>query len=108
MTDYDDSQSGGANWRISCARTVYKQLGMALEGRLRQLGETEPASADDGLAKKIAEEIRLHQKSLIQLLEYEATLDDRNASSASGGPDIDFDAARDELRARILAVRKRG
>ncbi|WP_145996742.1 hypothetical protein [Monaibacterium marinum] len=106
MTFETEDQRAAPDWKLECARVVYESVGRALKTRIVQLEGSEP---DEKAAKAIADEVRTHRKALLQLMEYEAEFNANAAPNGhSAGHMLDLDAARDELRARISKLRKRG
>jgi hypothetical protein len=76
------------------ALDLYRDLSVALRRTIEDLDKT----ADGG--KGHADLIRSHQKSLQSVLDLEASLGQRS-KAGGGGVELDLDAARAEIRARL-------
>jgi hypothetical protein len=83
---------------LDAAHELYRDLTLALRGQIARLREDAGASGDT--LKGQTELITLHQKSLLSVLELEARLGKRT-QAGGGGVELDLDAARAEIRARL-------
>ena len=83
---------------LEAAFGLYRDLSLALREQIARLTEDTDAGGDT--IKGHAELVSLHQKSLMSVLDIEARLGKRTQASA-GGVELDLDAARAEIRARL-------
>ncbi|WP_230374182.1 hypothetical protein [Pontivivens ytuae] len=102
MSDDTDAARVRLAARAEAARVLYDSLTRALTGRIQFL---EGGTVDSAQAKDVASELTQHRKALLALIENEVKLDGSPADGAAAP--LDLDAARDELRARILKLRNR-
>jgi hypothetical protein len=79
---------------LARALDLYRDLSVALKRTVDDLNQT----ADGGRGH--ADLIRSHQKSLRSVIELEASLGQR-CNATGGGVELDLDAARAEIRARL-------
>ncbi|RED13075.1 hypothetical protein [Pontivivens insulae] len=89
--------------KAEAARVLYDSLTLVLKSRVAQLNAS--AEGTDVLPKELIAEINNHHKALTALIEKEVTLDAARPDARCRS-DIDLAAARDELIARLLELRK--
>ncbi|WP_233713078.1 hypothetical protein [Amaricoccus solimangrovi] len=84
------------------ARVLYRDLTVALHGRIAHGAGWEPGGGwrDEAL-------IRAHGTALRAVLDIEAGLDERSRRDGAGG-ELDLDAARAEILARLALWSERG
>ncbi|MBB5516527.1 hypothetical protein FHS89_002558 [Rubricella aquisinus] len=110
MNDHTKSQEYAAEHYIKQAQILYRSLSKSIARYIEAVDASLESDivpkGDKEKANAVQAELRAHQKTLSQLIECEANLAKKASSDAELiGNEIDFDAARAELRARCALLR---
>ena len=88
----------GSAW-LDCTQELYRDLAVALCGKIAQLKAGNGSKVD---WKDTDEALKAFQRTLLSLIEAEASLVKRtDARGAGAGAELDLDAARAEILARL-------
>ncbi|PZQ51650.1 MAG: hypothetical protein DI556_05720 [Rhodovulum sulfidophilum] len=88
---------------LARARELYRDLSVALHGRIAR----EIDGEDPGGGRRNEALIQAHRAALRAVLEIEAGLGERSRTDGAGG-ELDLDAARAEILARLARWSERG
>jgi hypothetical protein len=110
MNDDTKSQEYAAEHYIKQAQILYRSLSRSIARYIEAVDASLDSQVvprgDKDKATAVQAELRAHQKTLSQLIECEANLAKKASTDAEIiGNEIDFEAARAELRARCAVLR---
>lgn len=97
MTSSAGEWAGESDW-LSRALVLYRDLSVALAERIAKL---KAEIGDDADCKETMESFKDHQRQLQTVLDHEAKIGRRSREWAGGAGELDLDAARAEIVARL-------
>ena len=98
MTSSAVDRAAADSDRLQRTLDLYRDLTMALRDRITQM---EAGTGEDATCKDAVDTARDHRKALQTVLDIEASLGIRNRAWAGGAGELDLDAARAEIVARL-------
>jgi hypothetical protein len=98
---FSASGPAAASDRLDRSLELYRDLSLGLIGRITQLKAGTDGGGDDAEKKKIDRQLDEHRRSLLNVLEAEASLEKRSRSGDGAGVQLDLDAARAEILERL-------
>jgi hypothetical protein len=98
------SEPAAASDRLERSLELYRDLSVALFGRITQLkAGTEGGGGDAKACKDADDDLKSHKRVLLNVLDAEASLEKRSRSGDGAGVQLDLDAARAEIVERLGA-----
>ena len=100
---FSASEPAAASDRLDRSLELYRDLSVALLGRIAQLKAGTEGVGDAKVCKDADGELKSHKRILLNVLEAEASLEKRSRSGDGAGAELDLDAARAEILERLGA-----